>query len=274
MKDTKLEIQPEGDAKSWKEETNQSKLENKYEAELKIINNKPKEVKIKIIKGDVPLIKVDINKNAFLYYKNISGKKLNYIGKKENIKKYNNNKSNKIYNKRNIYLIIIIFFNLIITNNNMIENKSSSITLKIKGTGYQRILSYEFFYFIYPPNIININGNPKTTNYEYNFYVINNTVNLIWFNPIDNCNFMFSECSNIIGIDFSNFDTSKVTFMDQMFSGCSQLSSLNLFNFNTSSVISMSYMFSGCSLLLSLIYLILLLQMLKICNICFLVVHD
>ena len=48
---------------------------------------------------------------------------------------------------------------------------------------------------------------------------IDNTVELIWDNPIDNCYHMFKECSNIIQIDLSHFDTSNVVDMFCMFDG-------------------------------------------------------
>ena len=63
---------------------------------------------------------------------------------------------------------------------------------------------------------------------------------------------MFYNKSNITSIDFTNFDTSKVTRMDYMFSGCSNLTSLDVYSFDTSKVTSMEYMFSGCSRLTSL----------------------
>ena len=50
--------------------------------------------------------------------------------------------------------------------------------------------------------------------------------------------------TNILDIDVSGFDTSKVTNMSYMFSGMSKLTSLNLSNFDTSKVTDMSWMFS------------------------------
>ena len=48
---------------------------------------------------------------------------------------------------------------------------------------------------------------------------------------------------NILEIDLSNFDTSKVTDMRYMFYGMTNLTTLNLSNFDTSKVTDMSYMF-------------------------------
>ena len=57
---------------------------------------------------------------------------------------------------------------------------------------------------------------------------------------------------NILDIDLSNFDTSKVTDMSYMFNGMHYLTTLNLSNFNTSKVTDMSYMFSDMSNLTTL----------------------
>ena len=58
--------------------------------------------------------------------------------------------------------------------------------------------------------------------------------------------------TNILDIDVSGFDTSKVTNMSYMFSSMSKLTSLILSNFNTSKVTDMSWMFYGMFNLTSL----------------------
>ena len=60
------------------------------------------------------------------------------------------------------------------------------------------------------------------------------------------------KIKNILEIDVSNFDTSKVTNMNTMFYGISGLTSLNLSNFNTSQVTSMANMFADMSNLTTL----------------------
>ena len=60
------------------------------------------------------------------------------------------------------------------------------------------------------------------------------------------------KIKNILDLDLSNFDTSKVTDMQSMFSGMSGLTSLNLSNFNTSKVTDMQHMFHGMSKLITL----------------------
>ena len=253
MKDTKLEMSTERDAQTGKEEPNRPELGDKSEVE---ITNTIKEEKIKNIKGDDHSIEEYKKKNGFLDYKNASEKDSNYKGKKVNKKpgiKNSNIKRNRIDYKKNTFLIIaIIFFNLIIPNNNMIEYKDSIIMMKVQGPGFSNIL-YSGYLSGHQPNSIYINGDPKSTiTNRYYFDEINNSVKLLWTNPINNCYQMFYHCSNITEIDLSNFATSNVQVMWSMFEGCSQLSSLNLLNFDTSQVTDMESMFEGCSQLSSL----------------------
>ena len=60
------------------------------------------------------------------------------------------------------------------------------------------------------------------------------------------------EIKNILEVDLSNFDTSKVTNMASMFNAMPKLTSLNLSNFDTSKVMDMSYMFSAIRNLITL----------------------
>ena len=60
------------------------------------------------------------------------------------------------------------------------------------------------------------------------------------------------KIKNILEIDLSNFDTSKVTNMARMFVGMDNLISLNLSNFDTSKVTDMARMFVGMDNLISL----------------------
>ena len=60
------------------------------------------------------------------------------------------------------------------------------------------------------------------------------------------------KIKNILELDVSNFDTSKVTNMGFMFYNMSNLTSLNLSNFNAYQVTNMDYMFAGMSNLTNL----------------------
>ena len=167
---------------------------------------------------------------------------------------------NRILFKYNIlifwFFITINFFIPKISNNNsylLIDSKFSSITLKVKGFGNKDVFSRSYFENEYYPDMVYINGIKQSkVNCGYDFNQTENFVELVWNNSINNCENMFRECSDIIEIDMSNFDTSQITMMLYMFYGCSSLKFLNLSNFNTSQVVSMHSMFYGCSSLISL----------------------
>lgn len=60
---------------------------------------------------------------------------------------------------------------------------------------------------------------------------------------------LFQEYENLIGVDFSNFNTSKVKNIDFMLCGCSSIKYVNFSNFDTSQVTRMMGLFKGCLLL-------------------------
>ena len=157
------------------------------------------------------------------------------------------NKINSII--RILFFIILIFhIDLISTKSSKKRNlnSDSEINLTIKGTGNQRILNEKFNQM---PNQIYING--QLQNYS-SYQVMNlekeeNNITLKWNYQLENCKEMFCHLSNIIKIDFSNFDSSCVNNMKKIFEGCTSLVSINFNNINTSSVKFMISMFSGCS---------------------------
>ena len=69
----------------------------------------------------------------------------------------------------------------------------------------------------------------------------------IFFNfYITDCSYMFYNCTNIINIDLTSFDTKNVTNMSYMFYDCCNINKINLSFFKTNNVKNMSYMFKGC----------------------------
>ena len=58
--------------------------------------------------------------------------------------------------------------------------------------------------------------------------------------------YMFNDCSFLLNINLSNFNTNKVTDMSFMFNECSSLLNINLSNFNTNNFTDISKMFYGC----------------------------
>ena len=53
---------------------------------------------------------------------------------------------------------------------------------------------------------------------------------------------MFNQCSKLIDLDLSNFDTRNVTDMSMMFMGCKSLSKLDLTSFDTHNVTKNTFM--------------------------------
>ena len=95
---------------------------------------------------------------------------------------------------------------------------------------------------------LQINGQMIPFNYFYHFkskgkYTIKYSFN----NNITNISNVFCECSSLIDIDLSNFNTNNVTNMRYMFYKCFSLTNIDLSNFNTNNVTNMSGMFFECS---------------------------
>ena len=153
----------------------------------------------------------------------------------------------KIYNlKKHLLLYVLLRIILIYLNS------ISEITITIKGNETQNILSdgikyiiEEEFSFVYQPDQILINGILQ----GYTGYIVYNLINneneivIKWNNPLENTNVMFYGLSNILKIDFSKFDSSKITQAIGMFYGCSSLTSINFNNFNTLLITDMTAMF-------------------------------
>ena len=127
---------------------------------------------------------------------------------------------------------------------------SYEITLKVNGTGIKQILgsNYSCPYQIYLNNQIQ-NLNPC---YRINIDTEGSNIKLVWNNIDRTTNFMFNDCSNIIEINLTKFDTSSVTIMSRMFSNCISLISLDISNLNTNNVQSMDYLFYKCNKLTSI----------------------
>ena len=74
-------------------------------------------------------------------------------------------------------------------------------------------------------------------------------IDLSEFNTINvkNMSFMFCGCSSLKSLDLSSFNTSKVEYMSNMFYGCTSLQSLDLSSFDTTNVKFMNYIFLQCN---------------------------
>ena len=66
-------------------------------------------------------------------------------------------------------------------------------------------------------------------------------------------NSMFQQCKELLYLDLSNFNTSKVTDMSWMFAGCHKLKEIKgINNFNTNNATKINSIFKGCNQLLNL----------------------
>ena len=72
------------------------------------------------------------------------------------------------------------------------------------------------------------------------------TIKYSFPNLINNINYIFAECVNIISIDFSNFNSQKINSMSYLCFKCKSLSDINISNLTTQNVTDMSYMFCRC----------------------------
>ena len=149
---------------------------------------------------------------------------------------------------------IFLFINLFIQIkpvNKMYFNKNhfSNVTLRINVKGNNNVFSSQSWYTSdnYPKEVI-INGNIQTNiKPQYDLENYENSIKLIWDKTISYGACIFCKCPNIAEFDFSNFDTSDMTYMGWMFWGNNKITSLDLSNFDTSKVSDMESMFSGCS---------------------------
>ena len=151
------------------------------------------------------------NQNLFCFHKN-------------NLKK---REFTQIYNR--LKFLLILLFHILFNE-----------TYEQFEIGY--VVQHEFF-------ITYINSGFYKTKSDYKLECGTNLCNLtiIFDTFIETCEMMFSGLDNIIELDISNFDTSKVKNMAEMFAGCSNLEKITFGNINTSSVKRMDLLFHGCS---------------------------
>ena len=156
-----------------------------------------------------------------------------------------------LYSKLMIYLFYFICLSECKQKKLFFNN--SIIQLKIEGYGNIKILSDNFNNL---PKIIYIDGINKTVEREHDFKNSKNNihnVSMIWYDSLyPGVSNMFKGCSNIIEIDFINFNVSCITDTSYMFEGCSSLTHLNLPIFKECQLKNVNNMFQNCSSLKSL----------------------
>ena len=119
--------------------------------------------------------------------------------------------NNYIYKKYFLIILMLFYF----------TSEQLEISLVIKGIGEKNFLNEEFY--LNPDKVI-VNGNIKENCHKScNFEEDLNNVTIRFNEQINSCENMFKDMRDIIEIDLSNLDTSKVTSMHFMFNGCSNL---------------------------------------------------
>ena len=118
--------------------------------------------------------------------------------------------------------------------------------MKFKGTGEEKLFINQIAERDCPDKVY-VDGRLlpyKTCKYKFPKKMV--TINLNWDKEISNFYRLFADISNIIEIDFSQYDTSLIQNMAYMFKNCESLVFANLSNIDISSVINAEYMFSNC----------------------------
>ena len=157
------------------------------------------------------------------------------------------------------FSIINIFINVLQAKNlrNIINSNYGNITLKISKAG-KKIYIYRDnsldncaeLASVYSPSYVYINGVQQSqVRAYYDFNQTNNIVKLFYNYNIKKTKCLFMSCSNITGIDLSNFNFVNVDDMYAMFQGCISLTSINLKNFypkNIKNAADCLYAFYNC----------------------------
>ena len=112
------------------------------------------------------------------------------------------------------------------------------------------------YYYTEPEKVYLNTDSHKMFYREYSKQKIENILEIDLSNfdtsKVTNMGSMFYNMRNLTSLNLSNFDTSKVTAMSGMFTYMSNLTTLNLSNFDTSNVKYMNGMFAGMSNLVTL----------------------
>ena len=169
------------------------------------------------------------------------------------------------YSLKNISLIFLLII-LIVPHSSFkkeesLQSHSGKIDLKILGTGEQYILGEN--YGNYYPSRVYLNGEVLNDyNYERYIYIdplyVSQTTNVItlewgdgYYSP-NSLHGIFAFLTNLIEVDFSNFDIPSITDTGDMLYGCTSVKSIKFPNIETKALKDMVSMFYNCSSLVEL----------------------
>ena len=197
------------------------------------------------------------NKNAkeiikeIFYANNKNGLLRNYLYNPQKMKKIYSNKNNININIIFLLRLFIILISISFSNSRLRKlDKINELTLTMKGKNtYQSIISNS----VSNPDEVLINGVKQDnafTNYLLPDSIVNVTIR--WNSTFTSCTHLFYNFDHLLSVDFTNFDSSRISDMTLMFHGCRNLKSINFKNFNTSLVEKMDDVFYTCDSLESL----------------------
>ena len=147
------------------------------------------------------------------------------------------------------YLFLTLFISGHVSENTKSEH--SIINIITYGEGKDIYFMNEGFYL--NPSEVIVNGEVKGNRIKkFHFEHEVNNVTIKFDEPINSFEKMFKDLTNIIEVDLSYVDSSKIKSMASMFNGCSNLKKINFCNLNTSSVENMAELFHGCKKLTSI----------------------
>jgi len=97
-------------------------------------------------------------------------------------------------------------------------------------------------------------GSIEWSTMEFAFYGCSNLTNVSATDTIDLRNvkeltYLFTSCSELTGVDVSNWNTENIESINAMFYGCSKLTGIDVSNWNTANIKFMELVFYNCTLL-------------------------
>ena len=152
---------------------------------------------------------------------------------------------NFMLNRYFLLAILLSFFFATKTKEN------SQINMIMKGKGEKNFINDNFYL---NASQVFVNGISNDT-WKKSCYLDNdeyNNITIIFDQQIESCENMFNGLYDILEIDLSNFNFSKVTNMDSMFNECSNLTKITFNKINTSLVRNMRQLFHQCQKLTSI----------------------
>ena len=120
------------------------------------------------------------------------------------------------------------------------------LVIQIWDEGPENIYLMNQEFKTFPFKIV-VNGREYSI-YQSNLHLGRNEITLFFGVQIQSCENMFSNLINIVEVNLSDFDASKVTSMRGMFYDCVNLENIYFGNINTSSLIDMESLFQGSNI--------------------------